>query len=176
VDLRRFPSKVDFPLLCWSTFRLSGIVSPANPSYTPSELKYQLTLVNKHYPLKVLFISKEAVPALAQLSEEDLGLSKDRVVVFGDVAEGGFKGLGELLEKHKGNPEVPPTQPLGPKGARKKLAFLNFSSGKYTCHVDGFRPNLLQLVKVPQAFVSLIYHRTPHHENKPRSLISQPKQ
>jgi acyl-CoA synthetase (AMP-forming)/AMP-acid ligase II len=37
-------NEVDYATTLWATFRLGGIVTPANPSYTPTELAYQLNL------------------------------------------------------------------------------------------------------------------------------------
>lgn len=52
-------NQVDFATSLWATFRLGAIVTAANPSYTTSELAFQLKTVSPHHPIKILLVSGE---------------------------------------------------------------------------------------------------------------------
>lgn len=129
------PNDVDYPLAIWAAFRLGAIVSGANPSYTQDELAYQLEVLAKTHPLKA-FVTHPAALEVALKAAEKAKFPKERILLVGgskpSSAPSGILTFDEAISKFAPDPEklrLPERQKLGKGEARKKLAFLSFSSG-----------------------------------------------
>jgi 4-coumarate--CoA ligase len=120
-------NNVNFPLVCWASFRLGGIMTPANPSYTLDELVYQLETVRQEFKVKCLFISSQAVEIAIAATSKIEGLDKENIVILDGPGRNGVKCLEELIVKWKDAERVGPTPSLSNDGGKRKLAFLNFS-------------------------------------------------
>ncbi|KAK3703016.1 hypothetical protein LTR37_014746 [Vermiconidia calcicola] len=72
------PNDIDFAPIVYGTFYAGGIVSPANPGYSPDELTFQL----KNSGAKALVTTK-AFLSSAQKAAEQSGIPKDRILLLG---------------------------------------------------------------------------------------------
>ncbi|CEQ39892.1 SPOSA6832_01457, partial [Sporobolomyces salmonicolor] len=130
------PNHIDYGPCLWGTFRQGGIASCANPSYTPSELAYQLKTVNEHHPVKVLLTHPDSVVTAVQACEQ-AGFSTEIIVLMQSPSmppvnvmplSRGFPTLDDLIE-HTRHAAMPPKVSIKPEEARTKVALLSFSSG-----------------------------------------------
>ncbi|KAK0534388.1 hypothetical protein OC842_002651 [Tilletia horrida] len=134
----------DYPIIVWATHRLGGVVSGANPSYTASELKYQLEASGA----KTLFVGEEPASLKVGLeAAQQAGIPKERIVIIQSAATmlknkgaaqkvDGMWTVSALVEagakvlKKRGRGALSATRrKLGPGEGKTKLAFLSFSSG-----------------------------------------------
>ncbi|GAA5900297.1 acyl--CoA ligase [Sporobolomyces salmoneus] len=126
------PNDIDYGPCLWATFRQGGIVSPANPSYNASELAYQITTVDKHYPVKLLLCHPDSIVDAVKACEQ-VGLDSRIIVLIhaggsnNELARG-FPTLDDVVAESKNN-NLPPQITLSKEEAKTKLAFLSFSSG-----------------------------------------------
>ncbi|GAA6006414.1 hypothetical protein JCM11491_004947 [Sporobolomyces phaffii] len=126
------PNDLEYGPCLWAAFRQGGVVSPANPSYNASELAFQLQLVNKHYPVKLLVCHPESIVEAVKACEE-VGFDSRLIVLIAapdsnnELAKG-FPTLDQIVETAKNN-GLPPRVVLRQEEARTKLALLSFSSG-----------------------------------------------
>jgi len=135
---------MDYPIIVWATHRLGGVISGANPSYTASELGYQL----KASGATSLFVGEDPASLKVGLeAAEKAGIPRSRIVVIqsaatrqknndsSDKADGlwtvnGLVEAGAKELKEKGKDALASTRrTLKPGEAKTKLAFLSFSSG-----------------------------------------------
>lgn len=127
-------NEVDYGVVLWSSFRLSAIASCANPSYSKSELAFQLKLVNSHYPVKVLLTHPASIE-IAQQACQEAGLSLSMIVLIcaansstsptARTMASNYKTLDDVIALGR-NARLPPKIPV----ARDTIAFLSFSSGQ----------------------------------------------
>ncbi|PWN46142.1 acetyl-CoA synthetase-like protein [Ceraceosorus guamensis] len=138
------PNSVHYPIALWASHRIGAVVSAANPAFQPDELAYQIDAAK----CKALFVGYEnrqagfaaaqragipkhhvvliCDPAIvANMSTEDGGRVEGAWTIEGLIAKGReeVKAKGETALKNARAPKLSPGQ------ARKKLAFLSFSSG-----------------------------------------------
>jgi 4-coumarate--CoA ligase len=73
------PNCIDTPPIMWGTHWAGGIVSPANPGYTPNELAFQLKDSGaKGLVTQLPFLNN------ARKAAEMVGLPEDRIILLGD--------------------------------------------------------------------------------------------
>ena len=147
-------SLIDYPTTIWATHSLGGVISyvlvffsqilsqphthssGANPDFTTPELVYQLEQTSA-----TLLVVHPDVKSVAYEAAAKVGLGKDRVLVFGRPGEGKMDDT-QMRPKAEGTCDVEDVVRFGrgakrtfverkfAKGeAKKKLAFLSFSSG-----------------------------------------------
>ncbi|KZV82519.1 acetyl-CoA synthetase-like protein [Exidia glandulosa HHB12029] len=119
------PNNVDYPIAIWAVHRIGAIVSPANPSYSASELCYQLDVVQR----AKLIIAHPTCLATAIQAAELHGLAKENIIVLGAGASPGFTSVDDLIAEGLTSPPNYVERKLQPGEAKTKLAFLSFSSG-----------------------------------------------
>lgn len=73
------PNDIDFGPLVYGVFFAGGIVSPANPGYSPDELSFQL----KNAGAKALATTKAFLPAAKKAAEQS-GIPIDRIILIGE--------------------------------------------------------------------------------------------
>lgn len=114
------PNSIDIPIVSWGTHWAGGVVSPANPAYTPDELAYQLTDSGAK-----LLVTQLPLLATALKAAEASGIPLGRIILIGDQqdCDGRFPhftsirgGPGKSYQKAIIKPE-------------SDLAFLVYSSG-----------------------------------------------
>ncbi|KAM0755140.1 phenylacetyl-CoA ligase [Meredithblackwellia eburnea MCA 4105] len=130
-------NEVDYPISLWAIFRCGAIASCANPSYVADELRYQITLVDGHHPVKVLLTHPDSIVTAVKAAEL-AKLPPSAIVLIAPPSDVStdevktlckkFKNLDDLIKLHAGKPEVPRIQ-FAEGEAKKRLAFLSFSSG-----------------------------------------------
>jgi 4-coumarate--CoA ligase len=82
------PNCIDTPAITWGVHWAGGVVSPANPAYTPDELEFQL----KDAGAKALVTQKAFLKAACEAAKR-VGLPEDRIFLMGDAKDesGRFK-------------------------------------------------------------------------------------
>ncbi|CAK4026348.1 related to 4-coumarate- ligase 2 [Lecanosticta acicola] len=115
------PNDVDVGPVIFGTFFAGGIVSPANPGYTPEELAYQLNNSGS----KAIVTTKAFLPA-AQKAAAKANIPESRIILLGEARDQSRKfkhwtdirktSLENRYRRRKANPS-------------KDLAFLVYSSG-----------------------------------------------
>ncbi len=73
------PNCIDTPAITWGVHWAGGILSPANPGYTPDELAFQL----KDSGAKAL-ITQKAFLKSAIAACKKVGIDEDRIILMGD--------------------------------------------------------------------------------------------
>ena len=119
------------PTLSWATHRLSGVVSPANATYSANELAHQL----KSSGSRVLFTCLPLITVALDAASK-CGIPKNRIYLFSLPHElnGGkenppeYRTVDSLIEEGKSLPELERLQWTKGQGARQ-TAFLCYSSG-----------------------------------------------
>lgn len=117
------PNSIDVPSLVWGCHYAGGIVTTANPAYTPNELEFQL----RNSEARAL-ITHESCIEVATKAAKGAGIAPDRIWLLG---EGKFEsGLNDIryvqdllsgMDTEKLLPRV--------KASTEDLAFLVYSSG-----------------------------------------------
>ncbi|KAH8928455.1 acetyl-CoA synthetase-like protein [Atractiella rhizophila] len=113
-------NSIDYGAVVWGTHRINAILSPANPSLTPTELSTLLKLVLKHYKVKCMVVTPSSL-ASARQSLKLAGLNERTLLLLDD-------DLNRKLEYSQSTP-LPPILNLKKGGWSRKVAFLAFSSG-----------------------------------------------
>jgi len=115
------PNCIDTPSVMFGTHWAGGIVSPANPGYTASELAFQLKDSGARAIVTQLPFLETAVKAA-----EEVGIPRDRIVLMGEARdpEGRFKHF-SAVRNLAGTSRYRRVK----RNASKDLAFLPYSSG-----------------------------------------------
>lgn len=95
-----------------------GAVSPANPSYTATELAYQLTESKA-----TVLIAHAANVENAIKAAESVGIAKSKIFVFGDHSVNGIPSYRNVL---LGDRRI---APIRPSNTEDTVSYLCFSSG-----------------------------------------------
>ena len=120
----------DYPIICWACHRLLAIPSPANPSYTPSELLHQLELSKSTIIITHSSTLKTALAASAQA-----GLTLDRIILVDPCpspdseSDYRYPTVDELIQDGLVNKPSFVERHLNAGESRTKLSYLCFSSG-----------------------------------------------
>ncbi|MBW0467896.1 hypothetical protein O181_007611 [Austropuccinia psidii MF-1] len=131
------PNHIDYPLIIWACFRAGGIVSCANPSYTQSELTYQLETLSKHFKIAGLVCHPQNLE-VAKRALISINLALTKLILISDLCvsenltspSNQVITLDKMTERYQNQPPtLPPSQKLRPGEGKKKIAFLSFSSG-----------------------------------------------
>ena len=113
------PNDIDIPPLILGVLWASGIVTPANPTYTADELALQL----KDSGAKALATTADLLPTARQAAA-DAGIPANRIIILGDKRVPEQKHWRQIHD---------PTQVLEWRRSRidaeKDVAFLAYSSG-----------------------------------------------
>ena len=115
------PNSIDTPAVTWGTHWAGGVICPANPGYTATELAHQL----KDSAAKILLTQKALLP-VAREAAKLAGLSEAMILLLGDERdpEGKFKHFTSI--RNFGASDSTQKAPINPA---KDLAFLVYSSG-----------------------------------------------
>jgi 4-coumarate--CoA ligase len=110
---------IDYGPLMWEVLWATGVVSPANPAYSASELAFQL----KNSESKAIL----TLPALLETAYEAAkmaGIPRDRILVVGDEKTQDAQHFSDFIESAK---DIPRTERIvqGPSD----LAYIPYSSG-----------------------------------------------
>lgn len=73
------PNDIDVGPVIYGTFFAGGIVSPANPGYSPDELAFQLTNSGS----KAIVTTKDFLPAALKAAKQS-GIPEDRILLLGE--------------------------------------------------------------------------------------------
>lgn len=116
------PNDIDVGPIIFGTFFAGGIVSPANPGYSPDELAFQL----KNSGSKAIVTTKAFLPAALEAAKKS-GIDQDRVILLGEAKDEThrFKHWTNI-RKTSGAQRYRRKKVQNPK---KDLAFLVYSSG-----------------------------------------------
>ncbi|TFK56577.1 amp dependent CoA ligase [Heliocybe sulcata] len=118
------PNHIDTPIVIWAVHRLGGIITAANPMYTPEELTHQVKLTQSH-----LLVTHSALlkPALATAGEA--GIPPERVILLDVPSHPQHTALADLEKAGLKSKTRYTERRFKPGEAKTKLAFYSFSSG-----------------------------------------------
>lgn len=114
-----------YPVVIWAVHRLGGVVSTANPAYTPDELLHQLTTSKT-----TLIVVQPEFLETALAAGKKAGIPTERIVTLGSGNSPGTYSTIEDLTAYGSKQKLNFVEKqLEPGEAKKKVAFLCFSSG-----------------------------------------------
>ena len=122
------PNCIDTPAIIWGAQWAGGIISPANPGYTASELAFQL----KDSGAKGL-VTQKAFLKIAQEACKQAGIEDDRIILIGDERDSTAKFKHFTNIRNISGATRFRRAKFDPK---KDIAFLAYSSGT-TGHPKG---------------------------------------
>lgn len=124
-------NSIDVPFLTYGTLNVGGIVSPANPAYTASELAYHLKDSNSK-----LLVTARALLKTALAAAKEIGLSEERILIIGTEEDADSSlVLPHISTAKAGSTEnvlktlSPSHKPSPPNATARDLGFLVYSSG-----------------------------------------------
>ncbi|KAI8646262.1 hypothetical protein BD408DRAFT_410456 [Parasitella parasitica] len=145
------PNQVDYSVPLLGTIAAGGSTTPANPAYTPKELAYQMEMTSA----KIL-IAHPSNLELALVAADMVGLSKERIFVFGGAAVNGVLPYYQVFLNERRATPVEFTA----EEAKDSVAYLCFSSGTtgkskgvMTTH-SNITSNVLQYFTLDRAFIN----------------------
>ncbi|KAJ6544154.1 amp dependent CoA ligase [Mycena capillaripes] len=118
---------IDYLICVWAMHRLLASVSPCNPTFTASELVYQLRQTKPS-----LIITHADALATALEGARQFGLSLERVVLLAEDSHAKHPShltVDDLIARGLSLPNPPLRRKLRAGESRKKIAFLSPSSG-----------------------------------------------
>ncbi|KAJ4466291.1 phenylacetyl-CoA ligase [Lentinula aciculospora] len=117
------PNHIDYAICVWATHRLGGIISPMSSTLTTSELEYQLKLIH----CNMMFVHSSCLTVALEAITKIGGVGLT-VVVIDSPINSKLMTVDNLVDIGL---KMPPYKDLSlvPGEARKKIAFLCFSSG-----------------------------------------------
>lgn len=121
------PNDMDYATIIWAVHILGGILTPANPSFTVEELRYQLSVTRA----KVV-IAHPACLSTARDAVRAYGIPYDSLIVLDsstDSNEHSFPTIGKLIQFGASKGENYKAISFKPGEAKAAVAFLSFSSG-----------------------------------------------
>lgn len=117
------PNAIDVPPLVWGCHYAGGIVTTANPAYTPNELEFQL----RNSEARAL-VTHESCVEVAKKAAKGAGIVLDRIWLLGEGKVGarqdGIRNVQDLL----GGMDAKQLRPRV-RASTEDLAFLVYSSG-----------------------------------------------
>lgn len=113
------PNDIDYPVVIWGTHWAGGTASLINPSYTASELEFQMVDAG----VKILVTHEMLLPTVVKVAKK-IGFPESKILLLGDQ-----RTIHSLKFKHFRS--VVSTVPLRKPAVDPKndLAFLIYSSG-----------------------------------------------
>ncbi|OSX62667.1 hypothetical protein POSPLADRAFT_1141924 [Postia placenta MAD-698-R-SB12] len=123
------PNHVLWPVAVWALHKIGAVVTPANPAYTAEELVHQLKISRA-----TLIIVHPMVYHVAVTAACESGIALQKIVLVEGASDaktdfGSHSTISEMIQAGAGHAARFVERPLKPGEARKKLAFLCFSSG-----------------------------------------------
>ncbi|OCH89253.1 acetyl-CoA synthetase-like protein [Obba rivulosa] len=119
------PNHLDYLPALWAVYRLGGIITPANPSYTAGELEHQLSLTRAKF-----LLADPGNLRVALIAAAKVGLPNSHIALFDNgKAPGEYVTISQLVEEGLAQPSQFVERKLEKGEARRKLALLSFSSG-----------------------------------------------
>jgi len=115
---------IDYAPVLWATQFLGGIVTPASPGYTSAELAYQMSATKT----KVLVTHSVCLP-VALAASRLAGLPGSSIILLDASGPPEHATIDRLVSSSSGLEATFQGLKLMPGEARKKVAFLCFSSG-----------------------------------------------
>jgi 4-coumarate--CoA ligase len=112
------PNCIDTPAVTWGVHWAGGIVSPANPGYTPDELAFQL----KDAGAKAIVTQKPFIDAALEAARK-VGIPEDRIILMGDEKDPKFKHFTSII-----NTSGATRYRRAKVDPKKDLAFIPYSS------------------------------------------------
>ena len=113
------PNCIDTGPLTWGTHWAAGVVSPANPAYSATELAFQL----KNSESKAL-LTQPALLETAFEAAKIAGIPRNRVLVMGDEKSGEAQHFVDFIQSAKDIPKA-----RRAVQAPSDLAYIPYSSG-----------------------------------------------
>lgn len=115
------PNSIDFPSLAWGCHWAGGVIAPANPSYTPEELAYQL----KDCGAKAIVTQRACLDTVVKAGEQ-IGFDLSKIILMGDDQSPQSQAitLSSFLEG-----DISTSDQRTKVNPRSDLAFLVYSSG-----------------------------------------------
>lgn len=157
------PNSIDIPIITWGTHWAGGIISPANPGYTATELAFQLKDCGAKAIVTQRTFLNEACAA-AQMS----GISASRIILIGDKEEGNsrFRHYTDICQLGISRGSNFQRTIIG--NPKEDLAFLVYSSGT-TGHPKGVmlsHENIISNILMLKAGEGVNLSWRGRHENK----------
>ncbi|KAF9527756.1 amp dependent CoA ligase [Crepidotus variabilis] len=119
------PNHVDYANVVWAVHTLGGIISPANPGYTPDELVHQLTTAKAK-----LLVTHPVSLKTALAAAKAAGLPNSSILVLEKAHNlPNLPTLDELIDFGASLPSNYSAVRLRPGESKTTIAFLCFSSG-----------------------------------------------
>ncbi|KAJ8089395.1 hypothetical protein PM082_014643 [Marasmius tenuissimus] len=113
---------IDYPICIWAVQQFLGVVAPTNPAFTVSELTTHLGIIKPS-----LLIAQSENILTVEKAAHNVGIPLDRIITIDKNAKS-YTTISQLLEEGQSLPS-PPEIKLSPGEGKKRIAFLNASSG-----------------------------------------------
>ncbi|KAI8086520.1 uncharacterized protein BX664DRAFT_336027 [Halteromyces radiatus] len=115
------PNQYDHVILYFSLMATGCTITPGNPGYTEDEFQHQLS----NSGAQTLITVPELLPVLLKVCDK-IGLSRERIFLFGDKQVNGCKPFYSLLPNDPQRRVVAPLQGINPS---EDVPFICYSSG-----------------------------------------------